>query len=166
MPRRFSTSSQSVCAVPSSTLPGCRTAPHRYSNCSVRVVLPRPRGQRIPILRISGTARPSPGRLFRADDADAVGAQQHFQAVDFLLNFRTFIHVLDHQAVAGGLENGGGGQDVLVLLNGRLDAAEGFVGDQPQAVGGIDQGVAGDAGGGVIGLAEAAVDDDEGGRPP
>ena len=40
MPRRRSTSSQSVWAVPSSTLPALRMAPARYKSCSVRVVFP------------------------------------------------------------------------------------------------------------------------------
>ena len=49
----------------------------------------------------------------------------------------------------------------MVVVNGVPAAAEGLVGDDADVPGVVDQRVARDAAGGLVGLAEAAVDDDQ-----
>ena len=51
--------------------------------------------------------------------------------------------------------------DIVVIDQRVLPAGEGLVGDDTDIVGVVDQGIARDAAGGLIGLAEAAVDDDQ-----
>ena len=51
--------------------------------------------------------------------------------------------------------------DVLILVDCVVLAGKGLVGHDPEIAGGENQGIARDAGGGLVGLAEAAVDDDQ-----
>ena len=62
------------------------------------------------------------------------------------------LHPLEDHAVVG---------DVVVVEDGLLPPGEGLVRDDADVPGVIDQGIPGDARGGLIGLAEAAVDDDQ-----
>ena len=64
MPRRRSTSSQSVWVVPSSTLPAWRMLPLRSSSCSVTVVFPASAWAKMPKFRI-GPFKVYPSRSWR-----------------------------------------------------------------------------------------------------
>ena len=99
--------------------------------------------------------------MILGDGAGAVGFQQEQQVVHSGLEGFTFVGLADthpglqlfeHHAVAG---------DVVVLVDGIPLAGEGLVGDDAVVPGIVDQGIAGDAGGGLVGPAEAAVDDQQ-----
>ena len=90
-----------------------------------------------------------------------VGLQQKQQVIHSGLVFPALVSIRypqphrqlfkDH-AVAG---------DIVVVVNGVVLAGERLVGNHPVMPGVVDQGVAGDAGGGLVGFTETAVDDQQ-----
>ena len=91
----------------------------------------------------------------------AVGLQQAAQVLCLSLNVASHIgladldpvfHVLKDQRVVG---------NVVVAEDGGLLALEGLVRDDADAAGVVDEGIARDTAGGLIGAAETAVDDDK-----
>ena len=95
------------------------------------------------------------------DGTGFVGAEQITQGVGLSLEFGADVSLGDLDAGVHALKDPGAVGDVHVFLNGGFPAAEGLMGDDAQHPGVVDEGVAGDAGGGLVGFAEAAVDDDE-----
>ena len=89
------------------------------------------------------------------------GLHQIPQVVGLGLELPPDVRLGDFQAALHPLEHLGAVGNVLVLLDGLLPAAEGLVGDDTHDPGVVDEGVPGDAGGGLIGPAEAAVDDQQ-----
>ena len=95
------------------------------------------------------------------EGAGAVRLQQAAQIVSLGLNRAAHVglsdlypvlHVLEHQGIVG---------DIVVAVDGSLLALKGLVGHDADAAGVVDQGIARDAAGGLIGPAEAAVDDNK-----
>jgi len=95
------------------------------------------------------------------NSAGAVSQQEEPQIIDLLLqetavicfgNLHAGIHPFEHHGVIG---------DIIVIEQGFLTANKGLMRDDADIVGVEDQGIAGDTGGGLIGLAEAAVDYDQ-----
>ena len=95
------------------------------------------------------------------DQAALVGPQQGLQILHLALQLAADVGLGDLHALLQPLEHHRVGVDVAVDPQGLLLAREGLVGDDAEAGGVEDQGVPGDAGGGLVGLAEAAVDDNE-----
>lgn len=93
------------------------------------------------------------------DGAAAEGGQQVHQVPDLLLELAAHVGLGDLHPVLHPLEDHRGGGDVLVAPDGVVPAAEGLMGHQAQAGGVVDQSVAGDAGGLLVGLAESPIDD-------
>ena len=85
MPLRRSISSQSVWAVPLSTLPGARSTPDRYSICSVRVVLPASTWATIPRLMMGA------GRFSAAIDNNSFREKTSLDTI--IPFFREFRHI-------------------------------------------------------------------------
>ena len=93
--------------------------------------------------------------------AGAVRLQQTAQIVGLCLNGPAYIGLADLDPVLHVLKDQGVVGDVVVTEDRGLLALEGLVGDDADAAGVVNQSIAGDAAGGLIGPAEAAVDDDE-----
>ena len=96
-----------------------------------------------------------------SNSAGAVSQQKESQIVDLLLqetaviclgNLHAGIHPFKHHGVVG---------DIIVIEQSFLPANTGLMRDDADIVGVEDQGIAGDTGCGLIGLAEAAVDYDQ-----
>ena len=111
-----------------------------------------------------GRGRPSPDPVLAfglLDPTQLVGDDQLFQVVDLFPQDLALVHVLDQDAAVLLLQDVFAGDDIDVFGDGLFGADKGLVGPQGHVPAGIGQGVAGDAGGGLIGPAEAAVDDDD-----
>ena len=99
------------------------------------------------------------GALF--EDAVAVGVEEVLEFRNLGEEFAAFVGVADAQAATAELHNLLAGDDVGASADGVVGTLEGFVLDELETAAVEDEGVAGDAGGVVVGFGEAAVDDHE-----
>ena len=93
--------------------------------------------------------------------AGAVGRQKIHQIIDLALKQAALVGFADLHAVLQLFKNQRIAGDIPVVPDGVLLAGEGLVGHDTEMPGAEDQRIARNAGGGLISLAEAAVDDDE-----
>ena len=93
--------------------------------------------------------------------AGTVGGQKHQQIVHPILQLPAFVGFADLHPVLQLVEDKALVGNIVIFVDGVILAGEGLVGNHPEMPGIEDQGIAGDAGGGLVGLAEAAVDDDQ-----
>ena len=90
-----------------------------------------------------------------------VCVQQEAQIVDPGLQVAPDVRVADFLPIFLAFEDIGGRGDAVVFPDGRIAPDKGLVCHDPEGLRGADEGIAGNAGGRLIGLAEAAVDDDQ-----
>ena len=95
------------------------------------------------------------------DRAALIGLQQCLQVVDLLFQLAAHVGPGDAEAGLHALEDLRLGDDVGVIPHGVGVTGEGLVGHDADAAGVVNEGITADAGGGLVSLAEAAVDDDQ-----
>ena len=108
--------------------------------------------------RFPGNAR-SGTEICLLDGTAPVGCQQLLEAVDLGLQLPSDVRIRHLLGLGQRLEDLGLGENIIVPGDTVLPALERLMGDELEAMGIVNQCIAGNAGGFLVGTAEAAVDD-------